>query len=384
MLHLGRFNYIAAASLVMAGGSYLWLRFGVATNTSAPSTEEIGELASLQPSPPTKGVYRKVPQKMVMPADPVKVPILEDLARRWDEAAKDFMGEKLLERHKELTMEAVAKLGPSDELLRFLEFLAEKGAGDMRDWIIESGMAGLFTGPTAKAARDWLHTVEDQKLREKLCFHAGENYVGLGLKEYLASFEPDDHCQSAVLSGYCCHQAKTDPDGAVKAFFDLRPPKVDVSGLAQIMAVLPPTANFAKLSTILPDDSKSLARNARTALLQSWSACRPQEAAQYVIANTKLAAPAQMATVLTVWAATAPDAAANWVDSLSAGLPRDEGIAALAKFWCPTDIAKAWQFAGQVGDFKKRVDTATVVFKEWEKTDKTAATAAWVALFPGK
>jgi len=57
---------------------------------------------------------------------------------------------------------------------------------------------------------------------------------------------------------------------------------------------------------------------------------------------------------------------------------------ALAKFWCATDIAKAWQFAGQVGDFKKRVDTATVVFKEWEKTDKTAATAAWVALFPGK
>lgn len=343
----------------------------VAPPTAGPKPAATVAQSTPQPTKPRRSLI----------SDPVRAPILADLKGRWDQVGAGLKGEALLAKQREFATEALSKLGGSDELLQFLDFLKEKGANDLRDWVIKTGSADLFSGEKAAAARSWLRTVDDAKLREALCFKAGERFTGPGLKEFIASFEPDDHCQSAVLTGYCKVVARNDPDAAMKTFFDLKAPKMDASGLTMIYTDLPPTSDFVKLASKLPEDSKTLARTARTALLQSWATAKPEEAAQYVLSNTTLASPMQMGTVVGTWAKTAPDEATKWVNSLSAGTYKDEGTAALAGVFSKSDIGKAWQYASQVGDFQKRVDTATVVFKEWERIDHNGATAAWNTLF---
>lgn len=343
-------------------------------NAPPATTRKTHPLSSVPEPKPAKA-----PRPLV--SDPVRSPILEEMKGRWDQVGAGLKGEALLAKQREFATEALAKLGGSDELLKFLDFLKEKGANDLRDWVIKTGSADLFTGEKAAAARNWLKTVDDAKLREALCFKAGENFSGPGLKEFVASFEPDDHCESAVLTGFCRALAKSDPDSAMKTFFEMKTPRMDASGLTMIYTDLPPGSDFVKLASKLPEDSKTLARTARTALLQSWATARPEEAAQYVLSNTTLASPIQMGAVVGTWAKSSPDEATKWVNSLSAGTYRDEGTAALAGHFSKTDPVKAWQYASQVGDFQKRVDTATVVFKDWEKIDHNGATAAWNTLF---
>ena len=376
--------FLAVASGILVGASVIhWLR-PVQSNGQPAEAGNPTPAKTAHSSPPaTKSSERPSQPKPSKQAPAPRADVLSDLVRRWDELAKDSKGEALLAKQHALAMEAV-KLGGSAELLRFLKFLGEKGAGDLRNRIIGEVGAEIFSGANAKEAREWLVTLDDPKLREKLCYLAGKDLPRAGLKDYIAAFQPDDHSESAVLVGYCRELAKTDPEGAVKTFVELRPSNVTYDGYAEIMAALPPTANFAKLSADLPDDSKALAKKARTALLQTWSATQPEDAAQYVLANSNLAFPEQMAVVVEKWANQSPAAATEWIGELSPGKPHDEGTAALARHWTATDPVKAWEFAGNVGDFKKRVETATVVFKEWEKTDHAAATSAWTALFPGE
>lgn len=315
------------------------------------------------------------------PVDPTRASVLEDLIRRWEEMKKCDKGEALLAKQHNLALEAV-KLGASDEFLRFLRFLGENGAGDIRTQITAEIGEKIFSGANAKEARAWLVSVADFKLREKFGYLAGKGFTGEGLKEYIALFHPDDHTQSSILVGFCRELAQSDPVAGAKTFLELRPSNVTMEGYVEIMAALPPTANFAKFSAELPADSKTIARMARTALLQSWSTTQPEDAAQYVLANSTLAFPEQMAVVVEKWAKKSPEAATVWIETLSPGKPRDEGMAALARNWIASDPVKAWEVVGKVGEFNKRVETATTVFKEWEKIDRTAATNAWVALFP--
>lgn len=353
-----------------------------AQSLKAPADQIAVQTVGRKPLP-SKAVPDPKPAKAPRPlmSDPVRTPILEDLKGRWDQVGTGLRGEALLAKQKEFATEAIAKLGASDELLKFLDFLGEKGANDLKAWVIKTASGDLFTGEKASAARSWLKTVDDAKLREALCFKAGEKFTGPGLKEFVASFAPDDHCESAVLTGFCRVLAKTDPDSAMKTFFEMKTPRMDASGLTMIYTDLPADSDFVKLASKLPEDSKTLAKTARTALLQSWATARPEEAAQYVLSNTTLASPIQMGAVVGTWAKSSPEEASRWVNSLSAGTYRDEGTAALAGHFSKTDPGKAWQYASQVGDFQKRVDTATVVFKDWERIDHNGATAAWNTLF---
>lgn len=374
------FAVTSCAVLLLAG---LFSRQSVPGTTQSQTRSRNGDSAKtvIQTPAPGKSSQRPYSSERTEPKDSDRTDILADLLRRWDETVKSNTGEALLAKQHDLAMEAV-KLGGSGELLSFLKFLNEMGATDLREQLLTGGIAEVFAGANAKETRNWLVTVKDLKLREKLCYLAGKNFTGDGLKEYIAAFHPDDHSQSAFLVGYCRELAQSDPEGAVKKFIEFRPSNVTYDGYVEIMAALPPTANFAKLSSEIPDDSQGLAGKARKALLQSWSATRPEEAAQYVLSNSKLAFPAQMGVVVEKWAATSPDAAAAWIDALSPGKPRDEGTAALTRNWTASDPIKAWEFAGKVGDLNKRVEVATAVFNEWIKTDRAAATNAWVALFP--
>ena len=308
--------------------------------------------------------------------------LLRRLTSEWEAAEMELSGEELLHRQWEIERRAVA-LGPGDAFLDFLKFLSSKAANDIRMRVISEMGNAMFSGRDAIRARDWLTTVEDKELRVALCRLAGKHHPGDGLKEYIARFAPDDHSQSALLTAYCKKLALTDPSGAIRTFTDLRPPNVTFDGIVEVMSVLPPESNYAAISSVLPDDSKGVARRARTALLKSWVKASPDDAAQYVISNTSLVHPEQMATVVQAWCAISPDDAAAWIEGLSAGAIKDQGIVALARHWSATDPMKAWGFAARVGDFNKRVEAATEVFKEWEKTDREAATKAWVELFPG-
>lgn len=320
-----------------------------------------------------------------LPSSPVKQKALDDAASQWEELANKANGESLLAKQQLLAKETIASLGAGEELIQFLDFLTEKGAGDLRQSLIDSGFDGIFKGPEARNARDWLLTLEDKKLREVLCRKAGEQFQGPGFKDFFTEMGKIDHnSQAALLTGYCVSLAKSDPEGAVRLYKEMGyPQKIDNTGMADVMASFPPNTNFLKFATETKEDSMTLAKRSRSALLQNWAGVKPEEAAQYVLANSATSVnPDQMGVVIGTWAKQSPDAAVGWLNKAPVGKVRDEGMAALAKHSTASAPAMALDYAGQISDFDKRVATATQVFKEWEKTDRPAATAAWLKLFP--
>ncbi len=293
-----------------------------------------------------------------------------------------------LAKQRELALAALPEIGGGDGLLKFLDYLTERGAGDLRKELVENHLGVVFTGPRAEQAREWLLSVEDAKLREALSLLAGKAFSGPGFREYFEEMGNHGglHSQAALLSGYCQTLAGSDPEAAVRVYQELGHPKrIDNTGLAAVYGAMPPGTDFVKFTIGMKDDSRTLAKMSRSALLRNWAGVKPEEAAQYVLGNVNSGvAPDQMAQVVSVWAATAPENAASWLAKAPDGQPKDEGNAAMARHWLAADPIKAWDFAAKVGDFNKRVEAATEVFKEWEKTDREAATKAWVELFPGK
>jgi hypothetical protein len=133
------------------------------------------------------------------------------------------------------------------------------------------------------------------------------------------------------------------------------------------------------------DDRGTLAKANRAVLLENWAGQRPREAAQYVVANTAAVHADQMGVVIRTWARQSPADAGAWLDTAPRGKAHDEGRLALGRHWLEaSDAPAAWEQAGKVADFEARVAAATEVFQKWSVTDREAATAAWVGLFPGE
>jgi hypothetical protein len=55
------------------------------------------------------------------------------LTSEWDGLSKDLSGEELLKKQKEFALKVVGELGAGPELLDFLDYLRERGAGDVRE-----------------------------------------------------------------------------------------------------------------------------------------------------------------------------------------------------------------------------------------------------------
>jgi hypothetical protein len=304
----------------------------------------------------------------------------------WENVTAKGEGLDTLTKQKDLALAVIQKLGGGDELLKFLDYLSERSAGDLREELLDKHLGVVFTGPDAEDAREWLLTVEDEKLRESLSRLAGLAFKGVGFKDYFEQMGQYGglHSQAALLSGYCQTLAITDPEAAVKVYKELGYPKrIDNTGLAEVFAAMPPSTDFLKFATGIGPDTMTLAKRSRRALLRNWASVKPEDAAQYVLANGNSGvAPDQMAEVVSAWAKATPDSAGNWLGKVPDGKAKDEGTAALARHWSTNNPAKAWEYAAKVGDFQKRVETATGVFNEWEKMDREAATKAWVELFP--
>jgi hypothetical protein len=280
--------------------------------------------------------------------------------------------------------EALAALGGSEELLKLLEFLQKQGEGDLRDWLIDEGMAEAFSGEKAEEMREWLLSLgpEEKKLAVRIGFSAGRGLLGNeeGLKSYLSAYT-DVNIQSAILSGYCCAFAGEHPEQAVSKFMSLRPEAMDASGVSFVMESLPAGTDFALAGSGIPDDSKTLAKRARTAMLENWSGVDPQAAANYVMANTRSVHADQLEVVMKRWLAADEKSALAWARSLRSAEHLDQAYIAQATVFAKSDLARAWEAAGRVSDFDQRIKAVTPVFKVWEGRDPQGAKLAWDLMF---
>jgi hypothetical protein len=302
---------------------------------------------------------------------------LQSALERWDQAKVNLTGQALLDARQELARDAVLQIGGSDALLRFLEFLKKEGQGDLREWVMTEGMKEIFSSAEkGPAAREWLMGLEDLKLQESLCFGAGQGFQGPGFKEFLDSFG-SIHSQSRLLGGYFSEMAKTDPEGAVQAYFKARPAAVDFTSLKHVMAAVPPGSDFVKLSSMVPADGPTLATEARKALLGAWAASAPQEAADFILSNSKQAKPFQLAPVIEAWMVVDPAAASAWVQDLAPGEHRDIALSSQSKLLIPEDPARAWELAMGIPDKTRREEAMKTVHREWMKVDPKTADAAW-------
>lgn len=311
---------------------------------------------------------------------------LREIILKWEAVEHQSTREILHATQKDLALEAVAKLGASDDFLRFLDYLSTKGAGDTRAWVLQSATSGMFSEPGAEAARSWLLTVNDIGIKSALARKAGEEWVGGNFETYLDALAPSGvGCQSSLLVGYCVRLAKADAETAMRIFKELCVPrKIDYSQLPEVVAAAPSGSNFVKLAGFVGHDDKALAKATRAAVLRNWSGVNPAEAARYVISNSMLVHPDQMRVVIAKWAETDSDAATEWLNQTPFGKARDEGMAELSRHWTVADPARAWEYAVSVGDPMHRTKLAKEVYTEWVKVDREAAAAAWKELYPGR
>lgn len=309
---------------------------------------------------------------------------LQAVFGRWDEAKRNLTGQALLDARMAISADAVMQLGGGDGLLQFLEFLKKEGQGDVRQWVLTEGMKNLFSSPEkSAAAREWLLGLENAKFQEAVCFPAGQGFQGPGFKEFL-DLLPNIHSQSSLMGGYFSEMAKHDPEGAIKGYFAARPPAVDFSALKHVMGAVPPGSDFVAISGMVPGDSQTLAKNARQALFGAWAASAPQEAADYILSNTKLVHSDQLAPVIAQWMSSDPAAATAWVEGLVPGEHRDIAVASQSRQLIPEDPAGAWQVALGIPDAKRREEAMKAVHREWMKKDPKSADAAWKSMREGK
>ena len=309
---------------------------------------------------------------------------LQAIFARWDETKTNLSGQALLEARREIARDAVMQLGGSESLLKFLEFLKKEGQGDLREWVITEGVKELFASPEkSPAAREWLLGIEDLKLQESFCFAAGQGFKGPGFKDFTDSFG-SIRSQSRLLGGYFSEMAKTDPEGAIQAYFKARPAKVDFTSLKHVMAAVPAGSDFTKISGMVPPDGPTLATDARKALLGAWAASAPQEAADYILSNSKQVKPFQLAPVIETWMTSDPAAATAWVGGLAPGEHRDIALASQSKLMVPENPARAWELALAIPDAKRREEAMKTVHREWMKVDPKTADAAWKEMRKGK
>ncbi|MBN8459797.1 MAG: hypothetical protein J0M04_18360 [Verrucomicrobia bacterium] len=367
-------NLASAAILVIAAaiGYRMWQ-----AQTAA------GETDGFDPPQPAAAEETSAPPAQSPPPDSHKAVRQKTLREIAAKVEKTIAGRPSPERSQALraiSADAVARLGPTSELIGYMQFLAAAGVMDERERLLAGGSAGLFDGPQAKAALEWLPTISDPAIRARLSRSAGEVFDAEGFAAFFESFYgmADHSTAAAFLYGHCGALARKDPAEAIRVYKELGyPKKIDNTGMASVMAAAPPDSNFASLAKGIGNDKFSLAKPARAALLRNWAGNHPQQAAEYVAAaNPEAVHPDQMAIVMNQWIGKDPEAAATWLSQAPKGLPADEGLAALARHFAEGAPAKAWTFVTAISDPEIRRLAAERVAMAWRRTDPQAAAAA--------
>lgn len=242
-----------------------------------------------------------------------------------------------------------------DSLGHFLWYLRIQHQGEVLDWMLNEEMIVWFSGADSSYARGWVLTLGDKEVQKKLAFVAGRGLSGdvEGLKEFFELTEDVD-VKSRALAGYCAAGALADPAAAIDTFHALRPKGGDFAGLQQVMEAVPSGSDFIGLSGKLPGDSKTLAKNARRALLRKWAKSAPQAAADYVLGNKKLVHADQLGVVTERWGEKDITAAVVWVDGLKNGDYGDQALAGLVRSYGMENAEWGRETAAVIGNAKLR------------------------------
>lgn len=303
------------------------------------------------------------------------------MKEEWLDAVYELQGVALLNRQRSICRQAAIELIPSGNFDGFASFLEGQGATDFLTFLTTDGAREVFAGSKAELAREWFATYEYERYAVPMAFQVGRTYDGPDFKAYMARIK-SPAIRASLLAGYCSSLAVHSPEKVVSTYVELRPEGTDLSGLATVMGSLPSGVNHSRIAASLPPDAKTLARQARRALLENWASTRPAEAAHYVLMNPDSVAPRQIEAVLGSWRSRDEAAADRWVEALAAGALKDESLKARSAVLTEVDPVAAWESVKRIGDLDTRIAAARGVFEVWNHRDPERARREWLSLFP--
>jgi hypothetical protein len=330
------------------------------------------------------------------PADLVRKILKEKRGAAYDESIADAReawakmistgkrGQALVDAKLEWARSVSKGLNSADQIRALVAFLDQRGEGDLKEWLLSEGLNDAFAGEDKEAMREWLKSMgtDHRSIAEPAGLAAGRGFLGdeEGLKQFLESLS-SIHVQSSVLTGYTIAYAATHPEEAVSKFLSLRPGKVDMTGITQVMAALPPNTDFIAAGSGIPSDDQTLAKTARAAMLVNWAGTAPRDAAQYVMANTSKVHADQLGGIMEKWYVQESLEAARWAASLRTPEHRDAALAGEARAFAKEDLGRAWDAAGRISDLDRRIAAATPVYRIWSGRDPEGARQAWEQMF---
>jgi hypothetical protein len=285
-----------------------------------------------------------------------------------------------------LSGEVVKRFGIGDELVMYLHFLVAAGEYDERLRMMGAEVREMFRGESGVKAREWLLTLSDKRLAEKLAWEVGTAFDGGDFASYfeVVGAKLGHNPQAWLLYGYCVRMAESDLEMALETYQGLGYPKrIDNTGMGAVMAAMPEGSDFARYANWMGEDSKTLAYRARRALLANWAGRDPVAAADFVqSADPVKVFPRQIGTVLNVWLAADGEAALAWVEK-STGAVRAEAMAFVAEKLAEEDPEAGWKWVLRIEDAEIRRVGAIEVLARWAQVDPEAAKEAKRAVFPG-
>lgn len=121
--------------------------------------------------------------------------------------------------------------------------------------------------------------------------------------------------------------------------------------------------------------------NTLAGIMQTWAQSDPVAAANEALRLPVGDSQAAIGPVVGSWASADTDAAAAWVNQLSAGSAKDGALAAVALKIAQEDPATAMNWAAAIGEQGLRQKNIAILARDWLRQDKVAATA-WISSAP--
>lgn len=287
----------------------------------------------------------------------------------WDAASLRLQGSELKESHLNTVTLAISSLHGM-QLAKFIDFVIAKGEFDNFKTYLVAGVGSVVSQTDGTEAIDWVHAMENPGIQLTIGYTIGLSYHGTDFENQLSRFSERPAVQRELLIGHCM-TLMDDPVSAFKKYMRLKPKYSDYSDLKRLASST--TTNFAAVSDLLPDDSKSIAYETRNSLLKQWSTKTPLEAVNYITSNPETVSPKHIGAVIQTWMKSDPNSAIEWVESSTEDKYQEEGYKSIVAQYKKTDPEKAWQLVIKMKNPSLREELLKSIHAEWIRLDQTAA-----------
>jgi hypothetical protein len=265
-----------------------------------------------------------------------------------------------------------------EAMMRFLDGLMDTESGD----IVKSALM-ICIGNVASVGNhrmeSWLSSFSNLKNQSDALTSLS---VSLGSQNNsdemirLSTAFGNDLAVDSILKGFCFGLVANHPEDAVRTFIQKKRTGANFKDLIEVMQRLPKTADFEYIEKLLPDDSRSIAKDVRSSLIGTWASSSPQSATEYIYDNQERINPSQLGIALDKWMESDPRSAEDWITSIPAGNIRDIGLKSIAIKICDSDPQRAWNLAEMMNDIATKEATLKQVHKSWMQIDPKAAAIA--------